>query len=302
MNVDCPRARSSPAPMRVRMRSIGPITRARRRHEAADVRKQHDQRVLPHVGRLAAHVRAGDDEHAHVALAVAQSSTRSLGSKGSSRTASTTGWRPRSMWRPGPSPSSGRASQALRPLGETGEHVELRERSGAALAAARGVRSAASSSPSYSSFSRASERSRADSTLSSNAFSSSRDVALGARQRLSPRVMRSAPCRPALADFDVVAVHAVVADLQRRDAAGCAFARFQVDQELIGVRRQHAQLVERPRRSHRRSRRRRARAPVAAARSRDASSCACAACSPSAAASAWRRGESSGRQRIAQIG
>ena len=42
--------------------------RARRRHEAADVREQHDQRVLAHVGRLAAHVRAGDHQHAAVVV------------------------------------------------------------------------------------------------------------------------------------------------------------------------------------------------------------------------------------------
>ena len=33
-------------------------------NETADVGKQHDQRVLAHVGRLAAHVRAGHDQHA----------------------------------------------------------------------------------------------------------------------------------------------------------------------------------------------------------------------------------------------
>ena len=34
------------------------------RHEAAHVRQQHDQRALAHVGALAAHVRAGDHQHA----------------------------------------------------------------------------------------------------------------------------------------------------------------------------------------------------------------------------------------------
>ena len=70
------------------------------------------------------------------------------------------------------------------------------------------------------------------------------DVALGAGQRLPARVVRRRLVGLALADLDVVAVHAVVADLQRRDAAGGALARFQVDQELVGVGRQRAQLVE----------------------------------------------------------
>jgi hypothetical protein len=41
-----------------------PQDRALRRHEAADVRENDDERGLAHVGALAAHVRAGDDEHA----------------------------------------------------------------------------------------------------------------------------------------------------------------------------------------------------------------------------------------------
>ena len=52
MKVDWPRERSSPAPMRVKMRSIGPIVARAGRHVAADVREQHDQRVLAHVGAI----------------------------------------------------------------------------------------------------------------------------------------------------------------------------------------------------------------------------------------------------------
>jgi hypothetical protein len=37
--------------------------RVHRRHETADMGEQHDQRVLAHVGALAAHVGAGNDEH-----------------------------------------------------------------------------------------------------------------------------------------------------------------------------------------------------------------------------------------------
>ena len=42
----------------------GPKDRAPRRHEAADVREDDDERGLAHVGALSAHVRARDDEHA----------------------------------------------------------------------------------------------------------------------------------------------------------------------------------------------------------------------------------------------
>ena len=60
MKVERPPARSSAAPMRVKI-AVDRAERARlRRHEAAALREQRDQRHLAHVGRLAAHVRAGD--------------------------------------------------------------------------------------------------------------------------------------------------------------------------------------------------------------------------------------------------
>jgi hypothetical protein len=48
------------APTRVKMRSQMP-RRALAAHERTDLVEQHDQRHLAQVGRLAAHVRAGDD-------------------------------------------------------------------------------------------------------------------------------------------------------------------------------------------------------------------------------------------------
>ena len=62
MKVERPPARSSAAPMRVKMRSIGPITALVGRHEAADVGQQRDQRHLAHEGRFTAHVGAGDQQ------------------------------------------------------------------------------------------------------------------------------------------------------------------------------------------------------------------------------------------------
>jgi hypothetical protein len=64
MKVERPEARSSEAPMRVWIASIGPSRAAPAGTEAAAVRQQHDQRHLAHVGRFAAHVRAGDQQHA----------------------------------------------------------------------------------------------------------------------------------------------------------------------------------------------------------------------------------------------
>ena len=60
MKVERPRARSSAAPTRLNSWSTTPISRRRRRHERAHLRQHRDQRVLPQVGRLAGHVRPGD--------------------------------------------------------------------------------------------------------------------------------------------------------------------------------------------------------------------------------------------------
>ena len=60
MKVERPRARLSDAPTRLNSRSTSPSVAARRGHEAAGLREHDDQRVLAQEGRLAAHVRAGD--------------------------------------------------------------------------------------------------------------------------------------------------------------------------------------------------------------------------------------------------
>ena len=62
MKVDWPRARSSEAPTRVKMRSTSRDCARSRRHEGARLRQQHDQRHLPQVGGLAGHVRAGEHD------------------------------------------------------------------------------------------------------------------------------------------------------------------------------------------------------------------------------------------------
>ena len=70
------------------------------------------------------------------------------------------------------------------------------------------------------------------------------DVALGTLDRLPARVVGRCLGRLRLADLDVITVHAVVADLQGRNAAGGLFAFLEFDQELVGVGRQCAQFVE----------------------------------------------------------
>jgi hypothetical protein len=55
IKVERPEARSSDAPMRVKMRSMGPMRAPVGGHEAADMGQQHDQRGLAHVGGFTAH-------------------------------------------------------------------------------------------------------------------------------------------------------------------------------------------------------------------------------------------------------
>ena len=61
MNVDCPRAMLSDAPTRAKMRSTIAELGLARRHERPGLRHQAEQRRLPQVGGLAAHVRARED-------------------------------------------------------------------------------------------------------------------------------------------------------------------------------------------------------------------------------------------------
>ena len=69
MKVDWPPARSSLAPIRVKMRSTTPMRATFRGYEQADLRHERDERDLTHVGRLTGHVGAGDDGGAVLALA-----------------------------------------------------------------------------------------------------------------------------------------------------------------------------------------------------------------------------------------
>ena len=71
-----------------------------------------------------------------------------------------------------------------------------------------------------------------------------RDVALGVLHRLAAVIVRRHAVGEAAIDLDVVALHAVVAEPQVRDAAALALARFQVEQVLIAVLADALQLVE----------------------------------------------------------
>ena len=70
------------------------------------------------------------------------------------------------------------------------------------------------------------------------------DEALRALQGLATHIVVGRIGGARLADLDVIAVHPVVADLEAVDAGALALAGLQVEQELVGVLRQGAQLVQ----------------------------------------------------------
>ena len=169
MNVDWPRTRLSLAPTRVKIRSHDADPRRARRHEAANLRHQHDQADLPQDRRLAGHVRPGENDHPRVVASSGTSFGMNL-SRGIIR--STTGCRPAGdveievvgHRRPRRSPRARRHRRAC--------SARRARRSRARSPAARRSRApAAARSASNSSRSRVSMRSAALSTRSSYSLS-----------------------------------------------------------------------------------------------------------------------------------
>ena len=141
MNVLWPRASSSLAPTRAKMRSATPIVAARGRHEAADLRHQREQRGLADVGALAGHVGAGDEERWSSG---GRRSSRSSRMRAARRSARTCPAASRDVEHRVPAVDRCRARARRRlvgrhvaaragQLGEAGEHVDLGERVGRGL-------------------------------------------------------------------------------------------------------------------------------------------------------------------------
>ena len=216
-----------------------PDQRTAGRHEAADVGQQHDQRVLPHVGRFTAHVRAGDDQHATVRMQVQIIGfERLLAYRLDHRVAAALDLQARLCLQ-----LRARPVQRLRAFGEGGQHIQFAQRSGALLQRfqlpAKGIQQL------FVQILLARQRTvTRGQHLVLERLQFLGDVALGIGQRLAARVVHRRTIGLALADFDVVAVHTVVAHLQGGNAAALALAQFQVDQELVGMGGQAAQLVQ----------------------------------------------------------
>ena len=240
MKVERPPARSSAAPMRVKMRSSGPITARSAGTIASHVREDHDERRLPHVGGLTTHVRAGDDQHP--AARVEHEIVRH--ERAIRRSARRSGCRPAVIFSTGSLTSSGRVQSSAH--ARSARQASASSSESAVAVCCMGPRRSMSCvrTSSYSSFSRASARSRAPSTLSSKLLSSARDEALGGLHRLPAQVVLRHALRILARDLDEEALHAIETELQARDAAALALALLQLEQESVRVRRDVAQLVE----------------------------------------------------------
>jgi hypothetical protein len=130
MKVERAWARSSAAPMRVWMASTGPEPAGVRGHERAHGGEQHDERHLAHEGALAAHVRAGDDEHLPVRVEAAvigdEAAAAELGQSGFDNRVTAAGDLDAGLARElRPPPFEG-----IGALGQRRERIEARERSG----------------------------------------------------------------------------------------------------------------------------------------------------------------------------
>ena len=75
-------------------------------------------------------------------------------------------------------------------------------------------------------------------------FQLRRDIALSGLQCLASNVLERCFVGLRLADFDVITVHAVVAEFQRRDTSALTFAKLKVNQVLVCVFRNRAQIIE----------------------------------------------------------
>jgi hypothetical protein len=200
--------------------------------------EQHDQRDLAHVGGFAAHVGAGDQQHAaHIAEA------RVVGDEGvdlafDDGVASFPDLQPVFV-------AKRRCTvvEAARGVGKGAEAVEQRDGAGNALQRCD----------------RCGERFQqllvelllqrqcavvGRQRLVLEGLELRRDVALGVFQRLPTPVVVGNFRRVGVADLDVEAVHLVELDAQRGDAAAGAFARFELQQELAAVGLDTAQLVQ----------------------------------------------------------
>ena len=209
------------------------------RYEAADVREDHDQGRLAHEGALAAHVGAGDHPHAGRRVeceivrherAVDEALDHRMAPAADAQHGAIDQFR-------------GHPAQRRRPLGEGGQGVELGD-GGSGVLQRRQHRG----EPLEQRFPQhplAGERTLARTEhLVLKTFELRCDEPLGVLDGLATQIIGRHLGRLAARQLDEEALHAVVAELQLRQAGAGAFAGFEFEQEGVRVRGDVPQFVE----------------------------------------------------------
>ncbi len=191
-----------------------PDARGASRHVAAHAREDHDQRGLAHVRRFAAHVRAGDDEDAAslVQLQIVRHE-RLIDELLHDRMAALADLDDRLVRE-----LRRRVAQRHGALGEVRQHVERRERRRRRLQLREPLDQLIQQLVVQLFLARQCAIARAE-HLVLEFLQLRRDVALGVLHGLAAVIVRRHAVGEAAIDLDVVALHAVVAEPQIRDAA-----------------------------------------------------------------------------------
>lgn len=209
------------------------------RHEAADMRQDDDERRLAHVSRLAAHVRAGDDEQSAVFVEREIVRHERLG-----RRLLDADMPPGAVLDPRFVDECGpRETECRGALGEVRQRVDFRDARGRELQGRQPFGEAIEQFVVKRAFAGARAFPRSQ-DLVFEFLEFGRDEALGRLERLPANVVRRRRGGLGLADLDVEAMHLVVTDLEFRQARALALRRLVSVEKLARVGAGGAQLVE----------------------------------------------------------
>ena len=210
------------------------------RHEAADMREQHDQRGLAHIGGLAAHVRAGDQQQAAVVVQFGVvGDERRVGKALHDGMPAAGDLDARRVGQRGRDPVI-----VERAAAERAEHVQTGQpgRDGLQFGQMRGERLDEFGVECLF----AGQRPLAGREhLILELLEFRRDIAFDGLEGLATLVIHRRLVGMHAAHLDVIAVHAVVADLERFHARTFALARFQFGKKTVGIGRKVAQFIQR---------------------------------------------------------
>ncbi len=214
-------------------------SQAFRRDETTDMRQDDDQGGLPHIRRLAAHVRPGNH---HQPLPVMQ--RKIVGDKRRLQHLLDDEMPAATNFEAGFVDDLRLAKiQGDGAVGETDKDVEFCQSAGGLLQAGEPGREIVEDTVVQNSFP-AQRTLPCTQDLVFEFLQFRRDVTLRAFQRLASQVVRGGFVGLSFTDLYVVTVHAVIAELQCRDTRAFFLAFLEIDQVLVRIARDRAQVIE----------------------------------------------------------